>query len=114
MFDGTSEAIAITDAEGRILRVNKPFRRLTGYGVDELVGQNPNILKSGRHDAEAIIVMAHRLGMKVVAEGIETEEQFALLAAAGCDFGQGYLFARPMPADQFDAMVGRLTPQVVA
>ncbi|WP_160295494.1 bifunctional diguanylate cyclase/phosphodiesterase [Paramagnetospirillum magnetotacticum] len=63
---------------------------------------------SDRAIAEAIIVMAHRLGMKVVAEGIETEEQYALLAAAGCDFGQGYLFARPMPVDQFEQLVGRL------
>jgi EAL domain-containing protein (putative c-di-GMP-specific phosphodiesterase class I) len=52
--------------------------------------------------AEAIIVMAHKLGIKVVAEGVETVEQRDMLLAAGCDFGQGYLFAKPMPADQFD------------
>jgi diguanylate cyclase (GGDEF)-like protein/PAS domain S-box-containing protein len=52
--------------------------------------------------AEAIIVMAHKLGMKVVAEGVETVEQRDMLVAAGCDFGQGYLFARPMTSEQFD------------
>ena len=50
---------------------------------------------------KAIIVMAHALGMKVVAEGVETAEQRTLLQDAGCDFGQGYLFARPMPAEAF-------------
>lgn len=52
--------------------------------------------------AEAIIVMAHKLGMKVVAEGVETVEQRDMLIAAGCDFGQGYLFAKPMSAEDFD------------
>lgn len=47
---------------------------------------------------KAIISMAHELGMKVVAEGVETAEQRALLLQAGCDYGQGYHFARPMPA----------------
>ncbi len=54
---------------------------------------------------EAIIVMAHKLGKKVVAEGIETQEQLDLLKAAGCDFGQGYLFSKPVPASEFEAMV---------
>lgn len=51
---------------------------------------------------EAIIVMAHKLGIKVIAEGIETEEQQLLLTQAGCDYGQGYLFSKPLPAAQFD------------
>ena len=50
----------------------------------------------------AIIAMAHALDIKVVAEGIETEQQRALLAAADCDFGQGYLFSRPLPAAEFE------------
>ncbi len=50
---------------------------------------------------EAIIVMAHKLGMQVVAEGVETIEQRDLLVAAGCDYAQGYLFARPLPQDEF-------------
>jgi len=54
---------------------------------------------------EAIIVMAHKLGMKVIAEGIETEQQRELLTEAGCDFGQGYLFSRPVPAQQFEALL---------
>ncbi len=51
---------------------------------------------------EAIIAMAHKLGIQVIAEGIETTEQLELLRAAGCDYGQGYLFARPMSALAFD------------
>ena len=55
--------------------------------------------------SEAIIVMAHKLGLRVIAEGVETAEQRDLLRAAGCDYGQGYLFARPMPGHEFDAML---------
>lgn len=56
---------------------------------------------------EAIIVMAHKLGMKVIAEGVETEEQKNLLLAAGCDYGQGYLFSRPVPADEFENLLSK-------
>jgi EAL domain-containing protein (putative c-di-GMP-specific phosphodiesterase class I) len=41
--------------------------------------------------------MAHKLGMLVVAEGIETPEQLDLLKQAGCDYGQGYLFSKAVP-----------------
>ena len=51
----------------------------------------------------AIIVMAHALGMQVVAEGVETEAQCKLLLEIGCDYAQGYWYARPMPAAEFDA-----------
>ncbi|MFY7906432.1 MAG: bifunctional diguanylate cyclase/phosphodiesterase [Burkholderiaceae bacterium] len=54
---------------------------------------------------KATIVMAHELGMKVVAEGIETIEQRDLLIQAGCDFGQGYLFARPLAAADFETLL---------
>jgi EAL domain-containing protein (putative c-di-GMP-specific phosphodiesterase class I) len=54
---------------------------------------------------EAIIAMAHKLGMKVIAEGVETAEQRALLLAAGCDYGQGFLFSKPLAAATFEALL---------
>ena len=53
---------------------------------------------------DAIIVMAHKLGIKVVAEGVETELQRQLLAASSCDYAQGYLFSRPVPAEEFEQL----------
>nr|WP_315489088.1 EAL domain-containing protein [uncultured Rhodoferax sp.] len=54
---------------------------------------------------KAIILLAHDLGMQVVAEGVETAEQRDLLMAAGCDYGQGYWFARPLPVAAFDTFM---------
>lgn len=56
---------------------------------------------------EAIVVMAHKLGLKVIAEGIETELQRDLLTSAGCDFGQGYYFSKPVSADLFERHLHR-------
>jgi len=59
---------------------------------------------------KAIITMAHALDIEVVAEGVETAEQHQLLQEAGCDFGQGYWYARPMPAQALEELLkaGRL------
>jgi EAL domain-containing protein (putative c-di-GMP-specific phosphodiesterase class I) len=56
---------------------------------------------SDRAIAEAIVVMARKLGLKTIAEGVETPEQRNLLASVGCDMVQGYLYARPLPATEF-------------
>lgn len=65
------------------------------------VAQDPSDLAL----CEAIVVMAHKLGLKVIAEGVETRQQRELLTKIGCDFGQGYLFARPMPGEMLDALL---------
>ena len=60
-----------------------------------------------------IIELARVLNIDVVAEGIETNEQYHLLRELGCPYGQGYLFARPLPADQVSALLrlpGRVLP----
>lgn len=54
---------------------------------------------------KAIVVMAHALGMKVVAEGVETVQQRDLLASVDCDYVQGFLYAQPMDASAFEAFV---------
>jgi EAL domain-containing protein (putative c-di-GMP-specific phosphodiesterase class I) len=54
---------------------------------------------------EAIIEMSHKLGMKVIAEGVETNEQRDLLRSAGCDFAQGYLYSKPVTIDQLESLL---------
>ncbi|SMB25879.1 putative Diguanylate cyclase [Sterolibacterium denitrificans] len=52
VFESTAEAIMITDGGNRIVMVNPAFSRITGYSPEEVVGQSPNILSSGRHDGK--------------------------------------------------------------
>jgi diguanylate cyclase (GGDEF)-like protein len=54
---------------------------------------------------KAIIAMGHSMDKQIVAEGIETEEQFALMKELGCDEGQGYLFKHPVPQDVFAVLL---------
>jgi diguanylate cyclase (GGDEF)-like protein/PAS domain S-box-containing protein len=55
--------------------------------------------------ARSMILMAHELGLKVIAEGVETSGQAETLEAAGCDYGQGYLFSRPVPQNAFEQLL---------
>jgi EAL domain-containing protein (putative c-di-GMP-specific phosphodiesterase class I) len=55
--------------------------------------------------ASAVITAAHLLGARVVAEGIETEEQRATLAVLHCDCGQGYLYSKPISAPRFEQLL---------
>jgi diguanylate cyclase (GGDEF)-like protein len=56
---------------------------------------------------QSIVTLGHALGMKVLAEGVETNEQRVLLRLAGCDEMQGFLFAKPCPADAIDRVLAR-------
>ena len=78
------------------LKIDRSFVR----GIET----DPNDMALSR----AIIVMAHELGLKVIAEGVETIGQRNLLAKAGCDYAQGYLYAGPpLPPDDFEAWLQR-------
>lgn len=83
------------------LKIDKSF-------VDNL---EPN--SNGLALCKAIIVMAHQLDLKVIAEGIETDQQKNILIAAGCDYGQGYLFSKPLPAIEFETLLNSRHQSVV-
>ena len=56
----------------------------------------------------AIIDMAHTLDLKVVAEGVETEEQKERLKSMHCDYAQGYLYAKPSPSEDYEVFLQKL------
>ena len=73
--------------------------------IDQSFVRNLDHDKNDLALCEAIIVMAHKLGIKVIAEGVETETQSQLLVDFGCDFAQGYLYSRPVPASEFETLL---------
>lgn len=83
----------IRDYEFDIMKLDMGFVRK--LGTDK---KNNSILLS-------LVELAHRLDMKVVAEGVETEEQAEFLRDYGCDYLQGFYFSRPMPEAQFEQLL---------
>lgn len=67
--------------------------------------QNETAKPANQSILSDIVNMAHRLSLKVVAEGVEQRDQVDRLRAIGCDYVQGYFFARPMPAPEFDKLL---------
>ena len=61
VFDATQEGVLVTDPEQRIVHVNPAFSRITGYSAEEILGQQPSLLKSGRHDAAFYQSLWHAL-----------------------------------------------------
>jgi EAL domain-containing protein (putative c-di-GMP-specific phosphodiesterase class I)/GGDEF domain-containing protein len=87
------------------------FRQLADLRVDVLKIDRSFVMsivddERQRQIVNAVITMCHKLGMRVVAEGVETAEQVALLDKMGCDYVQGFYFARPLPPDEARARSG--------
>jgi diguanylate cyclase (GGDEF)-like protein/PAS domain S-box-containing protein len=80
------------------------------FDIDYLKIDRSFIMDLAENDAhtaltEAIIVMAHKLGIKTIAEGVETAQQRDLLKTFGCDYAQGYLYSRPVPTEEFEQLL---------
>ncbi len=73
--------------------------------IDQSFVQDLTTDPNGAAIARSIIVMAHNLKLRVIAEGVETEEQLAFLKKRRCDEMQGYLFSKPAPAEAFEEML---------
>jgi len=89
---------------------NSSLSRLNELNIDYLKIDIPFIQKLSDDInkcvlCEAIIIMAHKLGMKVIAEGIETKEQQQILMNANCDYGQGFLFSKPVSVEAFESLL---------
>lgn len=83
-----------------------PLNRLK---IDQSFVHNIGIKSTDAIIVQTIIGMAHNLGIEVIAEGVETEAQRAFLEQHGCPTCQGYLFSKPVPIDQFEALLNKKT-----
>ena len=77
----------------RFLKIDQSFVRRLGTEDDALA-----IVKT-------IITLAHQLGRQVIAEGVETAEHLVILRSLGCEYGQGYFFAKPLAPEEVDTLL---------
>lgn len=90
---GYSSLAYLREYPFNIIKIDKSF-------INEMASN-----KSDRDLVYATIAMAKALDLKVVAEGVETSEQFEFIQRSGCDFAQGYLFGKPMPAAEMESLL---------
>ena len=76
---------------------------ITALKIDQSFVRDLEIDPDSRTLAKTIVALGHGLGLTVVAEGVETEIQRRILLEQGCDLAQGYLFSKPLPAEEFVA-----------
>jgi len=90
---GYSSLSYLKNFPANVLKIDKAF-------IDHLVNDTRDAAI-----VEAMIKLSHKLGIKVVAEGVEDKGQLAELSKFGCDYIQGFYFARPMPVDEFEKYI---------
>ncbi|MBI4808420.1 MAG: EAL domain-containing protein [Nitrosomonadales bacterium] len=78
--------------------------RVDKLKIDQSFVCDLELNETSRQIVQAVIMMAHSLGLKVVAEGVETAAQCAALREMGCDYGQGYLYSRPVPLNTLKSL----------
>ena len=75
------------------LKIDRTFIRSAGDNTDLIA------------ITSSIVTLADHLSLQTIGEGIESPEHVALLQSMGCNYGQGYLFSRPLPTDEFETMM---------
>lgn len=96
---GYSSLNLLSDLDVDIIKLDKSFIQTSDY---------PNVHKSDKkHKSTEIVIktiinMAHELGMQIICEGVETDEQARFLKELNCDMVQGYLYARPLPVEEYE------------
>ncbi len=78
---------------------------ITKLKIDQSFVQNLEQSKEDRAIARTIIELGRGLGLKVLAEGVESEAQKEFIYASGCELMQGYLFSKPLPASEFETLL---------
>jgi EAL domain-containing protein (putative c-di-GMP-specific phosphodiesterase class I) len=98
---GATSLASLRELPVEDLKLDQSFIRPLGFDQEE----NADIVA-------AVTALAHRLGMTVTAEGVETQTQLEAVRRAGCDRAQGYLIGRPVPANDVLALLWRASPLV--
>jgi EAL domain-containing protein (putative c-di-GMP-specific phosphodiesterase class I) len=99
---GYSSLVHVRELPAQVLKVDRSF----------VAGMHEDTTDHGI--VAAVIALAHAAGMRVVAEGVETDAQHVALAALGADLAQGYRYGKPMAAAEFRVVYGRGRGRVAA